>query len=94
MNRIKKASQISEANIIPLFIDEELVQCEIKSNKKYYSINRWGGIYICDCADFEYRSFIKHYLKQKRKNSDFNDEQFKCKHILAIENYLIEKGFV
>lgn len=77
MSRLKKASQITESNITPIYIDSELIQIEVKSGNNCYQVSCNGDLWRCDCFDFSNRGVNR------------EEGSFMCKHCLAVVNYLM-----
>ncbi len=77
ISKLKKASQISEATINPLYIDDELIQIEVISGDNKYLVSCLDDLFRCNCPDFSNRGINK------------EEGSFLCKHCLAVINYLI-----
>lgn len=77
MARLKRASLISDANITPVFIDDELIQIEVKSGNNTYCVSVLDDLFRCNCDDFVNRGVNR------------EDGSFLCKHCLAVINFLI-----
>lgn len=75
--RLKKASEISEANITPVFIDDELIQIEVQSGANTYLVSSYNDLFRCNCDDFVNRGVNR------------EEGSFLCKHCLAVINYLM-----
>jgi hypothetical protein len=80
MARLKRASQISETNITPIFIDDELIQVEIRSGTNTYLVSCNGDLWRCNCDDFVNRGVNR------------EEGSFCCKHCLAVINFLMSHG--
>jgi len=66
------------------FIDEELVLLDYPSETDpniSYQVNKWGGLWGCNCPDFMFRS------------GDI-DSGYECKHIHNAISHLVNSGVV
>lgn len=77
MPRLKRASQITEANITPIYIDDELIQVKVKSGNKTYLVSCLDDLFRCNCDDFVNRGVNR------------EEGSFLCKHCLAVINYIM-----
>ena len=71
-NRIfKKASEISEADIIPIFVGNDMIQFEFKSNSGQNNIVNLDeyGLWTCTCENYQF------------SKSEYGE--YCCKHIIA-----------
>ena len=71
-NRIfKKASEISEADIIPTFVGNDMIQFEFKSNSGQNNIVNIDeyGVWTCTCENYQF------------SKSEYGE--YCCKHIVA-----------
>lgn len=71
-NRIfKKASEISEADIIPTFVGNDMIQFEFKSNSGQNNIVNIDeyGLWTCTCENYQF------------SKSEYGE--YCCKHIVA-----------
>jgi len=77
LKRIKRASLISDANITPIYIDDELVQIEVKSGANTYLVSCLDDLFRCTCDDFINRGVNR------------EEGSFLCKHCLSVINFLM-----
>lgn len=76
--------------ITEIFVDHKpdtLIIAEIQGETDKYNVSFVDGIYFCNCCDFHYRSGFSEYLDDKIVGKKV--EQYKCKHINFLENYLL-----
>lgn len=60
------------------------------SDDNIYYLRCIDGVWFCPCPDFNYRGGFPEYYKNHLEGKK-QDEQYKCKHIKAVELYLAEK---
>lgn len=80
LQKLTKAELVSDANITPLILEDDLVQLEFQSlnnpDEKYLvSMNEYE-LWRCDCPDYTYRGL------------NHDEGSYLCKHIMAVLNYL------
>ena len=82
-NRIfKKASEISEADIIPTFVGNDMIQFEFKSNSgpnNIVNIDEYG-LWTCTCENYQF------------SKSEYGE--YCCKHIIATIHYIMTHDLV
>jgi hypothetical protein len=78
MKQLVRAKQISETNILPKYVDEEILQLIVtgSTGEKYLVSCNEYGIWRCDCKNFEIHGV--------------NEEtgSYLCKHVIAAINFL------
>lgn len=77
--------------VVDLLIDEDIILAKVisnDSNPKWedYHVSYDEGVYLCTCHDFIFHgNFVEHF--HNRLNG-VKSEQYKCKHIKALEKHL------
>lgn len=81
VSRLKRASQITEANITPIYVDDKLIQIEVKSGTNTYLVSCLDDLFRCNCDDFVNRGVNR------------EEGSFLCKHCLAVIDYLMNNSY-
>ncbi len=78
MKQLMRAGNISDANILPIYVDEEILQIFVNgSNGEKYQVScNEYGVWHCECQNFNI-----HGLHE-------DTGSYLCKHIIAVLNYL------
>lgn len=79
LQKLTKAELVSDANITPLILQDDMIQLEfqsVNSDEKYLvSMNEYN-LWRCDCPDYTYRGL------------EHEEGSYMCKHIIAAILYL------
>lgn len=78
MKQLMRAGNISDANILPIYVDEEILQLIVtgSTGEKYMVSCNEYGVWRCDCKNFEIHAFHE------------ETGSYLCKHVLAAINFL------
>lgn len=80
LKKLSKAELVSDANITPLILQDDMIQFEFQSlnnpDEKYLVTMNEYNLWRCDCPDFTYRGL------------EHEEGSYMCKHIIAAILYL------